>query len=69
MQKSLTNKINIEKMMLIFENAKKFKENVNIIKFHYEKDTLLLGNLNFDIYLNLVQYNLSELKGIIFIKD
>ena len=56
-------------MMLIFENAKKFKENVNIIKFHYEKDTLLLGNLNFDVYLNLVQYNLSELKGIIFIKD
>ena len=44
-------------MMLIFENAKKFKENVNIIKFHYEKDTLLLGNLNFDVYLNLVQYN------------
>ena len=41
LQKSLTNKINIEKMMLIFENVKKFKENVNIIKFHYEKDTLL----------------------------
>ena len=37
LQKSLTNKINIEKMMLIFENAKKFKENVNIIKFHYKK--------------------------------
>ena len=52
-------------MMLIFENVK----NVNTIKFHYEKDTLLLGNLNFDVYLNLVQYNLSELKGIIFIKD
>ena len=55
--------------MLIFENVKKFKENVNIIKFHYEKDTLLLSNQNFDVYLNLVQYNLSELKGIIFIKD
>ena len=69
LQKSLTNKINIEKMMLIFENAKKFKENVNIIKLHYEKDTLLLSNQNFDVYLNLVQDNLSELKGIIFIKD
>ena len=56
-------------MMLIFENVKKFKENVNIIKLHYEKDTLLLSNQNFDVYLNLVQYNLSELKGIIFIKD
>ena len=56
-------------MMLIFENAKKFKENVNIIKLHYEKDTLLLSNQNFDVYLNLVQYNLSELKGIAFIKD
>ena len=69
LQKSLTNKINIEKMMLIFENAKKFKEYVNIIKLHYEKDTLLLSNQNYDVYLNLVQYNLSELKGIIFIKD
>ena len=69
LQKSLTNKINIEKMMLIFENAKKFKENVNIIKLHYEKDTLLISNQNFDVYLNLVQDNLSELKGIIFIKD
>ena len=69
LQKSLTNKINIEKMMSIFENAKKFKEYVNIIKLHYEKDTLLLSNQNYDVYLNLVQYNLSELKGIIFIKD
>ena len=69
LQKSLTNKINIEKMMLIFENAKKFKEYVNIIKLHYEKDTLLLSNQNYDVYLSLVQYNLSELKGIIFIKD
>ena len=56
-------------MMLIFENVKKFKENVNIIKLHYKKDTLLLSNQNFDVYLNLMQYNLSELKGIIFIKD
>ena len=69
LQKSLTNKINIEKMMSIFENAKKFKEYVNIIKLHYEKDTLLLSNQNYDVYLDLVQYNLSELKGIIFIKD
>ena len=69
LQKSLTNKINIEKMMLIFENAKKFKEYVNIIKLHYEKDTLLLSNQNYDVYLDLVHYNLSELKGIIFIKD
>ena len=69
LQKALTNKANIEKMMRLFENAKIFKENVNIIKLHYEKDTLLLSNQNYDVFLNLIQINLNELKGIIFIKE
>ena len=69
LQKALINKTNIEKMMVLFENAKKFKENVNIIKLHYEKDTLLLSSQNFDVYLKLVKSNLLELKGIFFIKD
>jgi hypothetical protein len=69
LQKALINKTNIEKMMLIFENAKKFKENVNIIKSHYEKDTLLLSSQNYDVYLNLMNTNLIELKGILFIKE
>jgi len=69
LQKALTNKANIEKMMQLFESAKKFKENVNIIKLHYEKDTLLLSNQNYDVFLNLIQINLNELKGIIFIKE
>ena len=69
LQKALTNKTNIEKMMLLFENAKKFKENVNIIKSHYEKDTLLLSSQNYEVYLKLSQTNLIELKGILFIKE
>ena len=69
LQKALINKTNIEKMMLIFENAKKFKENVNVIKSHYEKDTLLLSSQNYDVYLKLVETNLTELKGIFFIKE
>ena len=69
LQKALINKTNIEKMMLLFEEAKKFKENVNLIKMHYEKDTLLLSSQNYDVYLKLVETNLIELKGIFFIKD
>ena len=69
LQKALTNKTNIEKMMLLFENAKKFKENVIIIKSHYEKDTLLLSSQNYEVYLQLSQTNLIELKGILFIKE
>ena len=69
LQKALINKANIEKMMLLFEEAKKFKENVNLIKMHYEKDTLLLSSQNYDVYLKLVETNLIELKGIFFIKD
>lgn len=69
LQKALINKTNIEKMMLLFEEAKKFKENVNLIKMHYEKDTLLLSSQNYDVYLKLVETNLIELKGIFFIKE
>ena len=69
LQKALINKTNIEKMMLLFEEAKKFKENVNLIKMHYEKDTLLLSSQNYYVYLKLVETNLIELKGILFIKD
>ena len=69
LKKALINKTNIEKMMLLFEEAKKFKENVNLIKMHYEKDTLLLSSQNYDVYLKLVETNLIELKGIFFIKD
>ena len=69
LQKALINKTNIEKMTLLFEEAKKFKENVNLIKMHYEKDTLLLSSQNYDVYLKLVETNLLELKGIFFIKD
>ena len=69
LQKALINKTNIEKMMLLFEEAKKFKENVNLIKMHYEKDTLLLSSQNYDVYLKLVETYLIELKGIFFIKD
>ena len=69
LQKALINKTNIEKMMLLFEEAKKFKENVNLIKMHYEKDTLLLSSQNYDVYLKLVETNLIELEGIFFIKD
>ena len=69
LQKALTNKTNIEKMMLLFENAKKFKENMNIIKSHYEKGTLLLSSQNYEVYLQLSQTNLIELKGILFIKE
>ena len=69
LQKALTNKTNIEKMMVLFENAKKFKENVNIIKSHYEKDTLLLSSQNYEVYLKLSQTNVIELKGILFIKE
>ena len=60
LQKALLNKSNIEKMMLLFENAKKFRENVKIIKSHYEKDTLLLSSQNYDVYLNLMNTNLIE---------
>ena len=69
LQKALTNKTNIEKMMVLFENAKKFKENMNIIKSHYEKGTLLLSSQNYEVYLQLSQTNLIELKGILFIKE
>lgn len=66
---ALINKSNIEKMIVLFDKAKKFKEDVKIIKTHYEKDTLLLSLQNFDVYLRLVQSKNEQLKGIVFIKE
>ena len=66
---ALINKSNIEKMIILFDKAKKFKEDVKIIKTHYEKDTLLLSLQNFDVYLRLVQNKNEQLKGIVFIKE
>ena len=67
--KALINKTNIEKMMILFEKAKRFKEDIKIIKSHYDKDTLLLSLQNFDVFLRLIKNDNFELKGIIFIKE
>ena len=64
LNKALINKVNIEKMMILFEKAKKFKEDITSLKTHYDKDTLLLSLQNFDVFLRLIKIDLSELKGI-----
>ncbi len=69
LNKALINKVNIEKMMILFEKAKKFKEDITSLKTHYDKDTLLLSLQNFDVFLRLIKIDLSELKGIFFIKE
>ena len=69
LNKALTNKKNIEKLMILFDKAKKFKEDIKILKGHYEKDTLFLSLQNFDIYLRLTQIDIVELKGIFYIKE
>ena len=55
--------------MILFEKAKKFKEDITSLKTHYDKDTLLLSLQNFDVFLRLIKIDLSELKGIFFIKE
>ena len=69
LNKALINKVNIEKMMILFEKAKKFKEDITSLKTHYDKDTLLLSLQNFNVFLRLIKIDLSELKGIFFIKE
>ena len=69
LNKALLNKANIEKMMILFEKAKKFKEDITSLKTHYDKDTLLLSLQNFDVFLRLIKIDISELKGIFFIKE
>ena len=67
--KSLINKANIEKIMILFDKAKKFKEDIKILKTHYDKDTLLISLQNFDVFLRLMKNDNTELKGISFIQE
>ena len=69
LNKSISEKSNIETVKKLFELAKNFKEDVKILKTHYEKNTLLLSAKNFDVYLRLKKFNLTQLSGIIFIKE
>ena len=69
LNKALVNKENIEKIMILFDKAKKFKEDITFLKSHYDKDTLLLSLQNFDVFLRLMKDDISGLKGIIFIKE
>ena len=69
LNKALINKVNIEKMIILFEKTKKFKEDIASLKTNYDKDTLLLSLQNFDVFLRLIKIDLSELKGIFFIKE
>ena len=56
-------------MMILFDKAKKFKEDTTFLKIHYDKDTLLLSLQNFDVFLRLMKDDISELKGIMLIKE
>ena len=69
LNKALINKTNIEKIMILFDKAKKFKEDIKIIKTHYDKDTLLISLQNFDVFLRLIKNDNTELKGITFIQE
>ena len=65
----LVRKENVEKVMILFEKVKKFKEDIKLIKNHYDKDTLLLSLQNFDVFLRLIKEEKTDFKGIIFIKE
>ena len=55
--------------MILFDKAKKFKEDIKILKTHYDKDTLLISLQNFDVFLRLMKNDNTELKGISFIQE
>ena len=69
LNKALINKKNIEKIIILFDKAKKFKEDIKIIKIHFDKDTLLISLQNFDVFLRLIKNDNTELKGITFIQE
>ena len=69
LNKSIINKKNIDETIFLCEISRNFKKDFNIIKNHFDKDTLTISEKNLEIFLRLEKYSLNNLIGINFIKE
>ena len=69
LKRSITNKTNIDNVIVLYDNIKSFKNEIKIIHNHFLQDTLTISESNFDLYIKLKKYPLSQFVGINYIKD
>ena len=69
LKRSITNKTNIDNVITLYDNIKSFRNEVKIIHNHFLQDTLTLSDSNFELYIKLKRYPLSQFVGINYIKD
>lgn len=69
LKRSITNKTNIDNVIVLYDNIKSFKNELKIIHNHFLQDTLTISESNFDLYIKLKKYPLSQFVGINYIKD
>ena len=69
LKKSIINKKNIDETIFLCEISRNFKKDFNIIKNHFDKETLTISEKNLEIFLRLEKYSLNNLIGINFIKE
>ena len=69
LNKSIINKKNIDETIFLCEISRNFKKDFNIIKNHFDKETLTISEKNLEIFLRLEKYSLNNLIGINFIKE
>lgn len=69
LKRSITNKTNIDEVIVLYDNIKSFKNEIKIIHNHFLQDTLTISESNYDLYIKLRKYPLSQFVGINYIKD
>ncbi|MCQ2816016.1 MAG: hypothetical protein MJ252_02010 [archaeon] len=67
LKKSITNKNNIDSAISLYEGVKAFKNDIKIIQTHFEKNTLTVSQNNFDLFIKIKRYPLSQFTGVNYV--
>lgn len=70
LKQSITNKANIDEVIILYDSTKNFKNDIKLLHNHYLQDTLTLSANTFDLYIRIrTKYPLNKFINITYIKE
>ena len=70
LKQSITNKANIDEVIILYDSTKNFKNDIKLLHNHYLQDTLTLNANTFDLYIRIkTKYPLNKFINITYIKE